>query len=186
MAYTSANLANLVGAAPGNGVYFYDGGSDTMATVAAAGYFDNDNNLLFAVDDLIFCQCSDGDIWIRVGSISSGAVTANVVSGEGPWNGVIGASVGTVTVPGITEIGTGTATAHTMSAAPFIGARVVVTQMGTATGGITVVTSSVGVSVNPQGNRTISFTGQGQSVTLLGVSTTRWVVTAANGVTFAA
>lgn len=186
MAFNTANLVNVYAGPQGSGVYHYDAGSDTMATVAASGYFNNTDDVVnLAVDDLIYCQCSDGDIWVRPASISSGAVTCNVISGEGPWNGVAGSASGSITVPGITELGTGTATAHVLSAVPAIGAKVTIVQTGTATGGITVVTSSAGCTVDAAGDRTITFTGKGQSIKLVGVSPSRWVITGGNGFTLA-
>lgn len=178
MAYTAGNLSLRPGA-PGELFYYYDAGSDTMATVAVAGYFNNtDDNLNLAVDDCIFCQCTDGDLWVRVSAISSGSVTVQAMSLDGPWHGVIGSVSASITVPGITELGTGTATAHSLGGAPYIGAKVTITKSGTATGGVTIVTNATTVTIDAAGDRTITMNGKGQSVTLLGVSTTRWVVVA--------
>lgn len=183
MAYTSGNL-HLRAGAPGNLSYYYDAGSDSMATVAASGYFNNsDDDLNLVADDLIFCQCTDGDMWLKVSAVSSGAVTTQLVSGEGPWNGVAGSASGSITVPGITELGTGTASAHVLGSAPSAGAKVTVTQTGTATTGITVVTDATGVTVDGAGSRTITLTGQGQGFDLLGVSTTRWAIVGGSGYT---
>lgn len=185
MASDTANLVNLYSGPQGSGVYHYDAGSDTMATVAASGYFNNtDDNQNLAADDIIFALCSDGDIALRVASVSSGTVTCNVMSLDGPWNGVVGSASGSITVPGVSEIGTGTATAHVLSGAPTLGAKVTIFQAGSATGGITVVTNATGVSLNNQGDRTITFTGEGQFVSLLGVSTTRWALVGGQGVTY--
>lgn len=189
MAVDYTKLA-LVAHGAGKKIYYYDAaaGSDSMATVAGATYFNNSSgNQNLAAKDLVFCQCSDGDLWLRIATVtaltatsSAGAVTTTPVSDEGPWNGVAGSASGSITAPGITELGTGTATAHVLSAAPVVGQRVRIVQTGTATGGISVVTSSAGVTVDAAGDRTINFTGKGQNATLLGVSTTRWVIISGN------
>lgn len=100
------------------------------------------------------------------------------------YMGVIGSASGSIEVPGISELGTGTASAHVLGAPPYLGARVDIAQGGTATDGISVVTNATGVAVNAKGNRTITFTGKGQFVSLIGVSATRWHVLGAGGVAF--
>ena len=183
MAYTAGNLALVTEGAVGNLIYYYDAGSsDTMATVAASGYFNNtDDDLNLVVDDLIFCQCSDGDIWLKVSAVSSGSVTTQMVSGEGPDNGVIGSASAALGV-GISEIGTGTATAFVLPT-PYGGAKVAVFKSGTATAGETFVTDATTVTLSAAGDRTISINTKGNNFTLVGVSTTRWRVVAGENLT---
>ncbi len=174
MAYAANTLVLNASAAPGNAVYYHDAGSDTMATVIASGYFNNsDDDLNLTVDDLIFSQCTDGDIWHKVSALSSGSVTTQMVSGEGPYNGVKGTASISLSV-GITELGTGTATAFALPT-PYPGAKVTVMQMGTLARTVEVSTS--GVTLNGQGNTTVLFTAdEGETTTFLGVSLTRWAL----------
>ena len=180
MAYTANTLVANASAAPGNQVYFHDAGSDSMATVLTAGYFNNtDDNLNFAVDDVIYSNCSDGDVWHRVSAVSSGSVTTQVVSGEGPWNDDKSTASQAFSV-GISELGTGTATAFVLPT-PYPGAKVTVFQSGTATVK-TIAVSSSGVTIDDTGSTTITLTGsETANVTLLGVSTTRWAIIGGSG-----
>ena len=99
------------------------------------------------------------------------------------YMGVVGSASSSL-IEGFTELGTGTATAHSLGVSPAFGARVNVALSGTATGGISLVTSATTETLNAAGNRTITFTGKGDFISLLGVSTTRWLVTGSRGVTF--
>lgn len=187
MSFTSANLA-LVAHGNGKKLYIYDAGSDTMAQVAGDTYFNNVSGVQkFTADDVIFCLCADGDVFLRVTSVtadsatsSAGAILTTPTNGEGPWNGVVGSASGSITVPGISELGTGTGTAFALSRAPRIGEIVRIVQSGTATGGISVITSPAGVTIDAAGDRTLNFTGKGQNAALLGVSTTRWAIIGGN------
>ncbi len=85
MAYTSGNLVLL---AYGNGfhLYFYDAGSDTLATVRASGYFNNsDDDLNLAVDDQIMVKAQDGFATLRVDTVTSGVVDTEMGVGESQW-----------------------------------------------------------------------------------------------------
>lgn len=195
MAYTIGTLALNASAAPGNAVYYHDAGADSMATVLTTDYFNNtDDDLNLVADDLIFSQCADGDIWHKVsavttataGAISSGSVTTQLVSGEGPWNGdksTGSATAGVVLPVGVTEIGTGTATAF-LTPTPYPGARVAVFQTGAATGAVIAVSSS-GVTFNEKGDTSIIITAVGGGFSLLGVSTTQWAITSGTNLTLA-
>lgn len=107
---------------------------------------------------------------------------------ESPTNrrymGVIGSASAEIEAPSVTEIASGTGSAFALSAAPYLGARTTIVHTGTATAGKTVVTNASGVTINNQADRTITFNGEGDSVTLLGVSATRWVIESSRGVTF--
>jgi len=187
MAYTAGKLSQLsLGGT--TRLYVYDAGADSMADVGAVGYFNNlDDSLNLMNEDVILAMCADGDAFFRVASAvansatsSAGSVTTQVMTPAAQYRGVIGSASASISV-GITEIGTGTGTAFT-GPTPFAGARLTVTQIGTATGGRTIGVSSSGVTL---GNSlvTITMNGQGQSVSLLGVSATRWVVTNLDGAT---
>lgn len=182
MAFDTSTLVNLTSAPPGSNVYYHDAGSDSMATVLTAGYFNNsDDNQNLVADDIIFSQCTDGDIWHKVSAVSSGSVTTQVVSGEGPWHGDK-STASQAFIVGISELGTGTATAFS-TPVPYIGAKLTVFQSGTATVK-TVGVSSSGVTFDDPGNTTITLTGSaGANITLLGVSTSRWAVIGGSGFT---
>ena len=91
---------------------------------------------------------------------------------------------GSITVPGYTELNSGTASAFVLSAAPYAGAVLGIAQTGTATSGKTVVTDSTSVTLNTQGDRTMTFNAEGDSVLLVGVSSTRWQVVVQSGIAF--
>ena len=80
MALDKTNLTNL---AYGNGMnlFFYDAGSDAIATVVAADYFLGAYRQL-GVDDLIYVKASDDDQIIRVTASSASTVTttATIIS----------------------------------------------------------------------------------------------------------
>lgn len=118
MAFNSANL-HLRAGAPGDLSYTYDAGSDTLATVLAAGYVNNsDDDQNLTVDDLIFIQAADGNCWARVSAISSGSVTLQFAGGNLPIQ----------TMPG-----TGTAVALASAMAAAGGQYEIGTSIGTAT-----------------------------------------------------
>lgn len=175
MAYTAGNLAQIASGANGSLIFYYDAGSDSMATVAASGYFNNsDDALNLTVDDVILAQCTDGDMWLRVSALSSGSVTTQSMSFEGPWNGVL-ATAAALSV-GITELGTGTGTAWTLPT-PYAGAKVTVVQSGTLVR--TITTDATGVTLDSVGNTILTFTvDEGEATQFLGISATRWVLIA--------
>lgn len=174
MAYAADTLA-LRSGAPGSLTYYHDAGSDTMATVFTAGYFNNtDDDLNLTVDDLVFSQCTDGDFWHKVSSISSGSITTQSVGGEGPDNGNFSTSTAGFTIPmGVNELGTGTAT-EWKTPTPYPGAKLTIAVSGTATHIVNV--SSSGVTFNKKGDTAIVFSAAGGGVQLLGISITQWVI----------
>ena len=85
MAYTSGNLS-LMGYANGHGQYYYDAGTDKLATVMASGYFNNtDDNLNLASDDEITVKAADGDEILRVDTVVAGVVTTEIGAGGSTW-----------------------------------------------------------------------------------------------------
>lgn len=72
--------------------WLYQGGSDAIATVSAAGYFNYfadwlntlvyNNGFYLRVGDLIYCKASDGDTWLTVTAVGATITTAPL--GAGP------------------------------------------------------------------------------------------------------
>jgi hypothetical protein len=179
MAYASNTLVNISGGPPGSSVYHHDAGDDTMATVAAAGYFNNtDDNLNLAVDDMIVSTCSDGDMMLKVSAVSSGSVTTQRVGNEGEWNGAFGSASVTIGY-GVSEL-TGTAT-NFLLPAPYPGAKVTVIKSGTADASAVFVTDATSTTLDAAGDRNIGVDAQYENFSLLGVSTSRWVVVGGSG-----
>lgn len=95
MAYSAANFYNTGAGYPGNARYTYKSDTDTRATVAAAGYFNNtDDDLNVTVDDVIVVIGDQGGYELTVTSISSGSIT----TGEATLSSVPVAAGATLTV----------------------------------------------------------------------------------------
>lgn len=75
MAFTIANLLNSTGMPQGQADYVYVSDTDTRATVAASGYFNNDDDdQNFAADDLIHVRGDQGVYTLRVDAVSAAGV----------------------------------------------------------------------------------------------------------------
>lgn len=181
MAYTAGSL-HLRAGAPGDLTYTYDAGSDAMATVATAGYFNNtDDDLNLTVDDLVWCQCTDGNMWLRVSAISSGSVTMQYAGGnlplQTPATGTAAALSAAVAV-GHYEVGTSIASASRyVLPTPYAGAEVLVRKDDSGSqifefdaGG----SGATGITYDSVGNRRISLQNEGEGFHVVGVSATRW------------
>ena len=82
MAFTKANLLNQTGMPQGQADYVYVSDTDTRATVAASGYFNNsDDDQNFAADDLIHVRGDQGVYTLRVDAVTSGTVTTAALIG---------------------------------------------------------------------------------------------------------
>ena len=97
---------------------------------------------------------------------------------------IVGSASSALDVGSFTSLGTGTSSAHVIGAAPTIGAMFGVEHAGTATGGRTVVTDAAGTKIGTT-NRTITLQ-PGDSIILVGVSTTRWAVFAGSNAAISA
>lgn len=186
MAYTAGNL-HLMAGAPADLSYTYDAGSDTMATVAAVGYFNNtDDDLNLVADDRIWCQCTDGNMWLRTASISSGAVTMHYAGGNLPIQTFATgteAALNTLSV-GFYEVGETIATAsRNVLPVVYPGAELRVVKVGSGTqlfefhaGG----SGATGVTYDAIGNRVITLQTEGDMFHVVGSSTTRYRIYGAN------
>lgn len=185
MAFTNANL-HLRAGAPGDLTYTFDAVADTLATVATVGYFNNDDDgLALVVDDRIWCQCGDGNMWLRVSAISAGAVTTQFAGGNLPLQTAATGTVAETSNPilvGQYEIGTATAAGDSTASryvlpTPYPGAEILVTKNDSGTslfewdaGG----SDDTGVTYDAVGNRRITLQTEGEYFHVVGVSTTRW------------
>jgi|TARA_R100001086_G_scaffold220406_1_gene137306 hypothetical protein len=186
MAYTAGSL-HLRAGAPGDLSYTYDAASDTMATVATSGYFNNsDDDLNLTVDDLIWCQCTDGNMWQRVSAISSGTVTTQHAGGNLPIQTF---STGTTAIlntlgVGFYEVGTSVATAsRNVLPTPYAGAELRVLKVDSGSqifqfdaGG----SGATGITFDAVGNRVIKLQTEGEMFHVVASSSTRWRVYGAN------
>lgn len=179
MAYTAGSL-HLRAGAPGDLMYKYDAGDDTMATVVASGYFNNtDDNLALVVDDLIFADCTDGTMLLKVSAVSSGTVTTQRIDGNLPiqtWATGTGAAADQALSVGFYEIGTSIATATAgWLPVPYPGAEVVFRKIGSGTQLMEIDAGSGATAITFDGtNRRITLGYEGDGFHLVGSSTTRW------------
>jgi hypothetical protein len=189
MAYTAGNL-HLRAGAVGELDYTYEAGSDTMATVAASGYFNNtDDDLNLVAEDKIFCKCSDGNMWLRVSAISSGAVTTQYVGGNLPIQTFATGTAGPLNLlsVGYYEVGTSIATAtRNVLPTPYPGAEVLVRKVdsgtqifhfdaGACASDISVgLGGGTGVTYDSVGNRRIRLFSEMEGFRVVGSSTSRW------------
>lgn len=180
MAYTAGAL-HLRAGAPGELVYTYDAGSDTMATVAAAGYFDNiDDSLNLVAEDIIYCQCTDGNMYLKVASISSGDVTTQFAGGDLPVNTAAtgtAAELSAAVVAGYYEIGTSISTAtRYVLPTPYAGAALKFFKVdsGTQTFEFDAGGSGATAITYDGSNRRIIMRAEGESFHVVGSSATRY------------
>jgi hypothetical protein len=180
MAFTNASL-HLRPGAPGDLIYKYDAGSDTMATVATAGYFNNsDDSLNLAVDDLIYCDCADGNVILKVASISSGSVTTQYAGGDLPINTAAtgtAAELSGALIAGYMEVGTSISTASRyVLPTPYAGAVFSVFKVDSGTQVFEFDAGGSGATaITYDGtNRRISLRAEGESFHVRGSSTSRW------------
>src|SRR3990167_1943991 len=181
MAFTVANL-HLQPGAVGDMHYIYDAGSDSMLTVAAAGYFNNtDDSVNLQAEDLIWCQCTDGNMFLRVSAVSSGSVTTQHAGGNLPINtaatGTEAALSGSIFV-GFMEVGTSIATAtRYVLPTPYAGAEFMAFKVDSGTQSIEFDaggSGATGVTYDSVGNRRITLRFEGENFHVVGSSATRW------------
>lgn len=190
MAYTAGNL-HLRAGAPGDLSYTYDAVADTLATALVAGYFNNeDDDLNLTVDDLIWIQAGDGNMWARVASIDSGsAVTLEFAGGNLPiqtFSTGTAAALNKLSV-GFYEVGTSIATAtRNILPTPYPGAEVQVLKVDSGAqpfqfnAGASASDVSEGngggtaVTYDAPGNRLITLSFEGEGFHVIGSSSTRW------------
>lgn len=190
MAYTAGNL-HLRAGAPGDLSYTYDAVADTLATVAAAGYFNNgDDNLNLTLDDLIWVQAGDGNAWFRVLSIDSGsAVTLQFAGGNLPIQTFATGTAAALALlsVGFYEVGSAIATASRMVLpTPYPGAEVQVRKSDSGTAVFEFhagacasdisngLAGGTGVTYDSVGNRVINMRFEGEGFHVIGSSSTRW------------
>lgn len=194
MAYTAGAL-HLGAGAPGELAYTYDAGSDTMAQVLVVGYFNNkDDGLNLVAEDLIYCHCTDGYMWLKVASVvaATGVVTTQYAGGNLPIQtfatgtaaGDFGLKVGYYEI-GTSVYGTGT---RAVLPVPYPGAEVRVVKIdsgttithfdaGASASNISWVDGTVGggTGVTYDGTaRRMNLVQRGDQFHVVGSSTSRW------------
>lgn len=181
MAFTQATLQSRPGAV-GSLYYIYTNASDSMFTVATAGYFHNTTYLTnFAAGDLIFCLCSDGNMTVRVSAVSSGSVTTQYAGGDLP---TLTTGTGTdltlasgIAIAGFAEVGSSISTAtRWVLPTPYKGMVISVLKVDSGT-------QAWEFDAGGSGATAITYDGSARRITLLqrsegfrvrGTSTTRW------------
>lgn len=183
MAFTATTL-HLRGGAAGALTYVYTHASDSMATVAAAGYFNNTTyNTNFAATDLIFARCSDGNTWLNVSAVSSGSVTTQYAGGDLP---ILTPGTGTdatlgsgFSISGYAEVGALVSTASRyVLLTPYKGAAVDVFYKGSASNAIEFHaggSGATGITFDAT-NRRILLAHEGDWFRARGISASRWVI----------
>ncbi len=188
MTFNVANL-HLVPGASGDLIYKYDAGSDTMATVIANGFFNNvDDAINLTVDDRIYCDCTDGNMVLKVSAISAaGVVTTQFAGGNLP---ILTAATGTdATLSaalgiGFLEFGTSISTAtRYVLPTPYAGAEVIARRIDSGTqpmefdaGG----SGATSIVFDNFGNRRITSRYEGESFHVVASAATRWRLYGAN------
>lgn len=183
MAFTPGNL-HLQPGAVGDMHYIYDAGADTMKDVITSGYFNNtDDAVNLQAEDLIWCQCGDGNLFVRVSSVASGVVTTQFAGGNLPiqtaatgTEAALSAAIGV----GIMEFGTSISTAtRYILPTPYPGAEFRARRIDSGTqpmefdaGG----SGATGITFDTTGNRRITTRFEGEWFHVVGSSTTRWRV----------
>lgn len=176
MAYASAGLVLW---AHGNDrkLFQYNSSADTLATIAAAGYFANTANAnRMAVGDLIYAVGSDNAAWLKVTVVA--ATTGSVTTaGAASTDAVLTASTGS-TLPGYGEIIISSTAAQAYALpAPVIGAQLTILKTSSSTA-VQTVSATLGGTAATIGlsGVTLTFSAADQSVILRGVSATKWQI----------
>jgi len=171
MAFTRAELSGPLLFGDDKSLYYYDAedASDTFASVAASGYFNNtDDNLRLAVGDVINVKSTTGYGVLEVSAISSGTVTCEVVNADSVVESVS-------TSQGITGFGTsviGAAGIYALNGALVTGQRKSIACIA-GLGAVTI--TSTGAPIGTTGGSLI-FRAGGTGADLVAASTSRWVV----------
>lgn len=87
MSFDISNLA-LISYANGRGTYTYKSTADSLATILASGYFGQDSTTgqqasdMLNAGDVILCEGTDGNMILRVDTVSGTTVTTEAGMGE--------------------------------------------------------------------------------------------------------
>jgi len=196
MAFSASALHLLSGGAAGKLRFHYSTSDDSMATVLANGYFlsSSVNVVGLTAGDHIFCQCSDGNMLVRVSAASQTAVVCKFAGGDLPirtWATGTAAGDGKLKV-GFYEVGTSIATgSRAVLPTPYPGAEVIVFKVDSGTqifhfdaGGSAsdfsmdasdgAAGGGTGVTYDSVGNRRIQLQAEGEWFHVKATSTSRW------------
>lgn len=197
MSFDKTTLS-LLNVAPGYRSFLYVTTTDAMATVIAGSYFDTgpDDGPKLVAGDMIYCICSDGNMWLKVDQVvaSSGAVSCFFAGGNLPirtYATGTGNETNAKLKVGYYEVGTSIATASRLILpTPYPGAEVKVFKVDSGTFGWEFIAGasasdvSLDASDGPAGggtgvtydgtNRSILLNKEGEHFHVVGTSTSRW------------
>ena len=181
MAYTAGQLF-LHSNAPGDVTYFYDAGSDALATVMGVGYFNNtDDNLQLVAGDRIMVKATDGNATFIVAAVSTATATLGQVAlqyagGDLPIQTYATGTEAALAKAkvGFYEVGTSIATAtRVVLPTPYPGAVVAVRKIGSGTQAVEfdagASASNVSLSASEQatsGGTGVTYDGTRRRITL--------------------
>jgi hypothetical protein len=175
MAYAASGLVLWAHGADRK-LFQYNSSADTLATIAAAGYFHNVTNLnRMAAGDVIYAVGSDQSAWLKVSAVSAAGSVTTV--GAAKTDAVVTASTGS-TLPGYGEIIISSTAAQAYALpAPVIGAELTILKTSSSTA-VQTVSATLGGTAATIGlsGVTLTFSAADQSVVLRGVSATKWQI----------
>lgn len=172
MAFNSAYLS-LLSLGRDNKLFYYDAaaaGTDTLATINTAGYFNNtDDNIRMADNDIVVVVADDGVATLEVTAVSSGSVTTRVATGSIVTTGTTTANLAAT---GIIQLTSTTAGTHNL-AAPTAGDRLTIIGTGVASH---VISTTASVQFGSTGATTVTLGSIGSGVELLATSSTKYLI----------
>lgn len=149
--------------------YDADANSETLATVAASGYFNNtDDDVRLSADDLITVKGTDGVTTFEVTSVSSGSVSTRDIRNRALHTGSTASNL----LPGVNLLAGTTAGTHNLPV-PTAGDSLLIIGTGAASH---VISSTASISLGSTGATTITLGGIGSGVELLAASSTQYLV----------
>jgi len=172
MAFVNSDLVLL---AHGNDkkLFYYSSTSDSLATIYAAGYFNNtDDDIRMSAGDMLSVKGSDGVATLEVTAVSSGSVSTREIGGG---NSVIntGSTTTTLAETGIVKLTGTTIGTHNLTSSPAAGGRVTILNAGVAAH---VITTTGTLMIGSTGADTVTLGGIGSGIELLAASTTQYLI----------
>lgn len=174
MAYAASGLVLW---AHGNDrkLFQYNSSADTMATIAAAGYFHNVTNAnRMVAGDLIWAVGSDASGMLKVSAVTAAGSVTTLSAGAGADTITVASTASTLPASGTVQITSTAAQAYALPA-PVPGQRLTIIKTSSSTAVQTLSSTLGGVAATiGLAGVTITWTAADQSLVLEGVTTTRW------------